>query len=301
VDVALDNYNPTDAGRKIETFVDGLSNWYVRRSRRRFWKSESDADKMSAYNTLYECLVTMAKLMAPLAPFVSEAIYRNLVTTVYQDAPESVHLADFPTADRNKIDAQLSEDIRLAMRISSLGRAARSKAGIKVRQPLAEVIVSVSGGREERGLDRVKTQVMEELNVKDLRVEAADILAGRNCQGYVVGGLEEDAATGGYLVAVPAKDTISEELQAEGMARELVHRLQTMRRSADFDIADYIITYYQGDEYITRVMSDWGDYIRQETLSRKLVDKIPPEGVYTESIKISGRQVTMGVVRETKK
>ncbi|MFC1984736.1 isoleucine--tRNA ligase, partial [Chloroflexota bacterium] len=136
VDEALDAYNPTEAGRKIESFVNELSNWYVRRSRRRFWKSESDADKQSAYTTLYECLVTLSKLLAPFTPFLAEELYQNLVGSVFPEAPDSVHLTDFPVADEAKIDTQLAADIRLAMKLSSLGRAARSKAGIKVRQPL---------------------------------------------------------------------------------------------------------------------------------------------------------------------
>ena len=128
VDSALDSYNPTEAGRKIEGFVDGLSNWYVRRSRRRFWKSENDADKLSAYNTLYQCLVTLSKLLAPFIPFVAEELYQNLVRSVFPEAPESVHLADFPVADKSKIDKQLVDDNRLAMKVSSLGRAARSQS-----------------------------------------------------------------------------------------------------------------------------------------------------------------------------
>ncbi len=140
VDSALDSYNPTEAGRKIEGFVDDLSNWYVRRSRRRFWKSENDADKLSAYTTLYQCLVTLSKLLAPFTPFLAEELYQNLVCSVFPEAPESVHLADFPVADETKIDKQLADDTRLAMKVSSLGRAARSQAGIKVRQPLAKVV-----------------------------------------------------------------------------------------------------------------------------------------------------------------
>ena len=121
VDKALANYDPTDAGRKIEAFVDELSNWYVRRSRRRFWKSESDTDKLSAYNTLYNCLVTLTKLMAPFMPFMAEEMYRNLVCLRYSDAPESVHLTDFPVADTSKIDNQLADDVRLALKVCSLG------------------------------------------------------------------------------------------------------------------------------------------------------------------------------------
>ncbi|NLE08307.1 MAG: isoleucine--tRNA ligase, partial [Dehalococcoidales bacterium] len=125
---AMDGYNPTDAGRRIETFIDLLSNWYVRRSRRRFWKSENDTDKLSAYNTLYECLVTLAKLMAPFTPYLAEELYRNLVVSVDNTAPESVHLTDFPISDSGMKEPELSEANKLAMKVSSLGRSVRSKA-----------------------------------------------------------------------------------------------------------------------------------------------------------------------------
>jgi isoleucyl-tRNA synthetase len=289
VDRGLDGYNPTEAGRRIESFVDDLSNWYVRRSRRRFWKSESDADKLAAYTTLYECLVTLAKLLAPFTPFLAEEMYQNLVVSAFPQAPDSVHLADFPVADKSKIDKQLTEDIQLAMKIASLGRAARSQAGIKVRQPLAEVIVSVAGSKEERILERLKPQILEELNVKGLRVDVFKAVAGLDGKGYVV------VSEGDHSVAIPTE--ISLELEAEGVAREIVRRLQTMRRSAGFDIADHITTYYQGDDYIKRVMADFADYIKQETLSRELVEGAPEEGAFTERHKLSGYDLLLGVKR----
>ena len=165
---SLDNYDPTNAGRRIEGFVDVLSNWYVRRSRRRFWKSENDAEKQSAYDTLYNCLVTLSKLIAPFTPFLAEELYRNLVYAVDSSAPESVHLASFPEADESLIDPALNDEARLAMKVSSLGRAARSKAGIKVRQPLASVKVVVRDAGEREALQRSFDQVGEELNVKAL-------------------------------------------------------------------------------------------------------------------------------------
>ena len=287
VDRGLDAYNPTEAGRKIEDFVDGLSNWYVRRSRRRFWKSESDADKLAAYNTLYECLVTLAKLLAPFTPFLAEELYQNLVRSISTEAPDSVHLADFPAADVTKIVKQLTEDIRLAMKISSLGRAARSQAGIKVRQPLAKVVVKLESRRERESLERLLPQVLEELNVKAL--EFVDEAAELGKPGYMA------SSEGGYMVAVPTE--LSPELQAEGMAREVVRRLQTMRRNAGFDIADHIVTYYQGEAYIRQVVADFAGYIEQETLSRELIEGVPEEGVFTERYKLSGYDILLGVKR----
>jgi len=289
VDSALDSYNPTEAGRKIEGFVDDLSNWYVRRSRRRFWKSENDADKLSAYTTLYECLVTLSKLLAPLTPFLAEEIYQNLVCSVFPEAPDSVHLADFPVADMTKIDERLSADTKLVMKVSSLGRAARSKAGIKVRQPLAKVEVSVADSKEQESLERLKPQILEELNIKDLKFDGMLEVAKLDGHGYVV------SSEGGNAVAVPTE--ISPELQAEGLAREIVHRLQIMRRSAGFDIADYITTCYQGDDYIRQVMTDFGDYIKQETLSRQLIEETPEPGVYTENHKLGDHEILLGVKR----
>ena len=284
VDTALDSYNPTEAGRKIGDFIDELSNWYVRRSRRRFWKSENDADKLSAYDTLYQCLVTLSKLLAPFTPFIAEELYQNLVASVSSEAPDSVHLANFPEADRSLIDEKLAVDTHLVMKISSLGRAARSRAGIKVRQPLAHVVVSVSSG-EQTSLEQLKLQILEELNVKDLEFAGSGDEVDKS--GYVVN------SEGNYVVAIPTE--IPPELEAEGIAREVVHRLQTMRRSAGFDIADYIIIYYQCEDYMKQVMTDFTAYIKQETLSRQLIEGMPEEGAFSESFKLGGYDILLGV------
>ncbi len=287
VTASLEGYNPTDAGRRIEEFVDGLSNWYVRRSRRRFWKSESDADKLSAYATLYECLVTLAKLMAPFTPFIAEEMYRNLVRAHDPSAPDSVHLSEFPTADMSKIDQRLTEDVHLAMKICSLGRSARSAAGIKVRQPLSRVIVGAHSTAEREGIDRVKAQILEELNVK--AIEFVD-----SPEGLADNASLKTSEEGGYLIAIDT--AITPELADEGLAREIVHRLQTMRKNAGFDIADYITTYYKRSDMIERVLQAWGSYIQQETLSRELLDGIP-EDAYTESHRIGGEKMELGVKR----
>jgi isoleucyl-tRNA synthetase len=166
-------------------------------------------------------------------------------------------------------------------------------------------VVSVAGSGEQGSLERLKSQVLEELNAKDLKFGNYKKVAELNGRGYVVSGLEQDidekkgykVLTGGgvYLVAIPTE--IPAELLAEGVAREIVRRLQTMRRSAGFDIADHITTYYQGDDYIKKVMADFADYIKQETLSQQLVEGIPKEDVFTESHKLSGYEVTLGVKR----
>lgn len=168
----LQDYDVASVTRQVEGFVDDLSNWYVRRSRRRFWKSESDSDKLAAYSTLYEALVTLAKLVAPMTPFLAEEMYQNLVKSNGRnpDAPESVHHCDYPQADESLVDQQLLGDVALTQKLVSLGRAARNKAGIKVRQPLREMVVRVPNKGDEEALRRMEDQILEELNVKRIVV-----------------------------------------------------------------------------------------------------------------------------------
>ncbi|MBN1161578.1 MAG: isoleucine--tRNA ligase [Dehalococcoidales bacterium] len=287
VDDALADYSPTEAGRKIENFVDGLSNWYVRRSRRRFWKSENDDDKLSAYNTLYYCLETLSRLLAPFTPFIAEELYRNLVLSVFPDSPESVHLSGFPTAEESKIDKQLTDDNRLAMKVCSMGRAARSKAGVKVRQPLETVYVGVASDHETRALERVAPLVLEELNVKELKTDTVEKVSGMEVANFSV------VSEGNSCVAVSTYITV--ELQAEGIAREVVHRLQTMRRSANYEIADRIRVYYEGDAYFVQALSAFADYIRQETLSDVIEEGVPDDVDLKEEHKISGYHLLLGI------
>jgi isoleucyl-tRNA synthetase len=346
---ALDNYDVTGAGRKIEGFVDDLSNWYIRRSRRRFWRSENDADKLSAYATLYECLTTLSKLLAPITPFVAEEIYQNLVCSSYPGAPQSVHLADFPVSDPTSIDERLSNDTKTVIKVTGLGRSARSKAQIKVRQPLAKVVVKVRDNSEIDGLKELQHQVLDELNVKtmiattdagqlvdyeikpnltllgpkygkdlgkiksalnelDAQEVAASVGVGNDLQVGEFSLLPDEvlvstipktnyavAEEGGYVVGVSTE--ISPELLEEGLVREIIHRLQNMRRSAGYDIADYIETYYQGDGATSQVMAKFADYIKQETLARELVEGKPPDGAYVEEHKVDGNTLTFAVKR----
>ena len=283
VDDHLDNYNPTDAGRRIQEFVDVLSNWYVRRSRRRFWKSENDADKRGGYATLYACLTTVARLMAPLAPFVAEQMYRNLELRYNPDGPDSVHLADYPVADASLIDRPLMDATRLAMRVSSMGRSARSKAGLKVRQPLAEVVVRTRAPEEAEYLGWVQGQILEELNVKSLRADAghgiyapAQEAAGADTDAVVSVDGYSAALEAGYMVAVDAR--LTPELADEGLARELAHRIQNLRKNARFEITDRIVTYYQGPDDMARVMAVHRDYIMQEDVERCPAGRPPSDG-----------------------
>ena len=306
VDGYMDGYEPTSAGRRIQEFVDQLSNWYVRRSRRRFWRKEGDADKLSGYITLHTCLVTVAKLMAPLAPFVAEEMYQNLVCSVDPSAPDSVHLSEYPVADESLVDQPLMEATQLAMKVASMGRAARSKAGLKVRQPLANLLVKIRVPAERGYLDQVRPQVLEELNIKDIQVIEDDaplvqkVLEEAGDETETILSVENYSVSleGGYMVAV--NGDLSDELREEGLAREVVHRIQGMRRSANFDVTDRIVTYYQGPSKFAEVMQGpFSNYIRDETLSNQLVDGTPDSdsnaGAATESTKIEGMEITLAV------
>ena len=305
VDDNLDHYNPTDAGRRIQEFIDILSNWYVRRSRRRFWKSENDTDKLGAYATLYSCLTTVAKLMAPLAPFVAEQMYRNLEQRYDPGAPDSVHLAAFPSADVELIDRPLMDATRLAMRVASMGRAARSKARLKVRQPLASVVVRTRTADESQYLNWVSGQILEELNIKELHAVGAEpdlydqalSAAGDNAEAIVSVEGFSASLDSGYMVAIDTR--ITPELADEGLARELAHRIQNLRKNARYEITDRIITYYQGPSDILRVMDGHQAYIMQETLSEALLAQEPDSDASSESQSIEGMEVVLGVRRVT--
>ncbi len=169
VSTAMENYDVLGATRPVEAFIDQLSNWYLRRSRRRFWKSESDGDKQAAYATLYEALVTVSKLLAPCMPFLAEELYQNLVGAMDESATESVHLASWPTFDANLIDEKLNREMALVMKLASVGHAARNKANRKVRQPLAEAAFSVGSAEERHVIETYADLLEDELNVKHVR------------------------------------------------------------------------------------------------------------------------------------
>jgi isoleucyl-tRNA synthetase len=353
---AYERYDVPAATRPIEQFVDRLSNWYLRRSRRRFWKSESDADKQAAYQTLYECLVTVAKLLAPTMPFMAEALYRNLVARQDSTAPESVHLAFWPEWDEALIDRKLMDDMRLAQRLVSLGHAARNSANLKVRQPLSEAVFVVRDASERPVVEALAGTIADELNVKQVRVVAsADemvsyklnplpqvlgralkgdfpkvqralregapedverwakaLLAGENVtvtvdgQEYTVTPeqveVQQEAAEGyavseeyGYLAAL--KTELTDDLIREGLAREFVRRIQTLRKDADFEISDRITVSYQAGEKVRAAVETYRDYIQTETLADALIEAAPENGARSEAFEIDGESVVIGVRR----
>jgi len=357
----LETWRPMEAMHAIEGFIDGLSNWYVRRSRRRFWKSENDSDKQAAYTTLYQALTTLARLLAPVTPFFAEEMYRNLEARLNPDAPSSVHLADWPVPDRTETDPELLEATRLAMRLASLGRSARASAKLKVRQPLSEVVVELRTEQEKSLLERITPQLLDELNVKQVRdageigglvgyslkpnlpllgpkygrqlpqirealsradpaVAAAAVEAGEAVQvdGFELEAdevLVERVAPDGYSVASEAGYAagvsleVTAELRAEGIAREVVHMIQNLRRAAGFEISDRITAWIDIDmsDHVVKVIGAGGDivqdlraheeYLKQEVLALEVVfGAHPPDAACSEQ-RVDGVRVVLGVKR----
>ena len=224
----MDNYDATGAGRRISAFVDDLSNWYVRRSRRRFWKEAEDRDKAAAHLTLHECLRTLALVLAPFTPFISDEIWDNIVVSVQPQAPNSVHLADWPTYDEAFIDEELRGSMAAARRAVALGLQARETAKTRVRQPLARAVVSGAGADLAV---RHASIVADELNVKLVAAESAAPSAGAGA----------NATDGGMTVSVDTE--ITPELRAEGMARELVRAVQNLRKKSGLAVADHAVAW----------------------------------------------------------
>jgi isoleucyl-tRNA synthetase len=322
----------------------------VRRSRRRYWKSERDADKDTAYATLWHVLVKLSRALAPIIPFITEEMYQNLVRNVFDDAYESIHHTDWPQADAEIIDEARIEQMSLARRAASLGLSARSSAGIKVRQPLSKVLVHVKEGWAE--LDRDYVDILaDELNVKEFEfVEDADALLSykvfpvNKLLGPKYGAdfpkvraalneldpdevaakvaaeetvtldmdgesvvlepeeimVKTEAAEGlstaeDNLLAVAIDTDITPELRAEGLARDIVRRVQAQRKEADFNIEDRITTWYQAEAELAEIFEEWGDYIKDETLTTDLVAGDPPDDAYVETHEVDGEDVTIGV------
>jgi isoleucyl-tRNA synthetase len=228
VTTGLDRYDANEPARKIQRFVDELSNWYVRRSRRRFWKSQSDRDKLAAYQTLYETLSTVSRLMAPFVPFMSEAMFRNL------SEGRSVHLSDFPEA-KPLHDPEVETNMALARQAVEAGLAARDAVRIRVRQPLASVALPGEPLPEE-----IAAIVRDELNVKSLVFGASEVRLDTE---------------------------ITEELRLEGLAREVVRLIQDRRKKMGFNVEDRIHTCFEANGLLERAIKQHADYIKTETLS----------------------------------
>ena len=266
VEKAMDAYDPPTAARRLEAFVLDLSTWYVRRSRRRFWKSESDTDKRSAYQTLYQVLVSLAQCLAPFMPFVSETIYQNLAAGK-GGQPESVHLSAWPVPAADWRDDELRQQMSVVRRLVATGLAARNSAGIKVRQPLLAVTIA-----EKRLNPELEAILLEELNIKAARYQGE----------------------GGSL----ALDTeISPELKLEGLARDLVRKIQELRKQSGFAVEDRIRLFYEGDGILAEALERWRDYIATETLAVAVARGEAPEGASSETLQIEGHGLKVSVVR----
>jgi len=280
----LDDYNPAPVVREIERFVDDLSLWYVRRSRRRFWKSKEDEDKWTAYSTLYECLTTLSKLLAPFMPFLSEEIYQNLVVSVNREAPKSVHLCDYPEPNPKLRDEKLEELIEITRHIVYLGRAAREKARIKVRQPLYRIEVELPDPAQKGELQKTEDMIKEELNVKEIvykeKIETQE--------GSVI---EEER---GYRVSLDTN--LTDELIKEGLARELVHKIQLLRKEAGFEVTDRIKLFYEATPKIESAIQVYKDYISQEILCVKM-DRFREGGDITKELKLDGEWMRLTLQR----
>ncbi len=351
VDEDYANYEPTKAGRAINDFVnDNLSNWFVRLNRKRFWGGEMTEDKISAYQTLYQCLVTVAKLMAPIAPFYADRLYLDLVKTTGDERFDSVHLTDFPAVDESAVDTALEEQMYLAQTASSIVLALRRKVNLKVRQPLTKIMIPVADEEQRRNIEAVQALILSEVNVKELEFvdSANDMLVKRvkpdfkklgprygkimkqlavriqemqqeeinelEKNGRFAFRIEEQEAVidladvevisediPGWLVAnegrltVALDITVTDELRKEGIARELVNRIQNLRKSKDFDITDRIAVRLSSHPLFDTAVREFGDYIRTQVLA----DSIEIEArVFEDEIEIDDEKLTVDIRKQ---
>lgn len=326
VDAAYNDYEPTKAGRAIADFVnDNLSNWYVRLNRKRFWGGKMDEDKLAAYQTLYTCLDTVARLMAPIAPFYADKLFLDLNKATGKDQSESVHLSLFPTCNDSLVDKDLEVRMQLAQDISSMTLALRKKVNIKVRQPLQTIMIPVLDAKQQDYIEKVKDIILTEVNIKDINFvdDSAGILVKRikpdfkklgpkcgksmkqvaaelqefsqeNISAFEKAGkytfnidanvieiaiddvevISEDIP--GWLVTnngsltVALDMTITDELQKEGLARELINRIQNIRKSSGFEIVDRINVQIKTSSEMDTVIADFGSYIASQVLANSI-------------------------------
>ena len=348
----MEDYEPTLAGRAIDEFVDELlSNWYVRLSRRRFWKGEYGTDKISAYQTLYHCLVTVAKLAAPISPFFTDSIYRNLNAVTGKEPFSSVHHADFPVANETWIDLALEERMGMAKEISSLVLSIRKKVNIRVRQPLQKMLIPVNSEAMKAQLEKVEDLILAEVNVKEMEYLPADndfirkkIKANFVILGKRLGGkmklaaaaiaamsqeqIRELESTGAYALVVEGESihllreevdiqsedvegwmvasrntltvaldvVVSPALEQEGNARELVNRVQKIRKDLDLELTDRIIVEIQSDPELDDAFTQFNAYICAEILADHVLLKTGlSEGLDTE---INGKTLKINVIKK---
>ena len=351
----LDDYEPTKAARAIEEFVnDNLSNWYVRLNRRRFWAGEMNDDKLSAYQTLYACLKTVALLLAPFAPFYSDRLYSDLVAPANEkEGYASVHLADFPVADPALVDKDLEKRMNLAQVITSNVLGLRRKVNMKVRQPLQTLLIPVIDARQKEDLEKITNIVLDEVNVKNIKLVDNEesglvkrVKADFKKLGPKYGKIMKDLGKAitsmsqkdisllekngeftfdslpgspvvtledvevipedipGWLVAndgnvtVALDVTLTPELKNEGMARELINRIQNIRKSSDFEITDKVFVTLTPTESVKAALDQFGDYIAAQVLAEDISLAELVEGESVTELDIDGEKILAKVVRK---
>jgi isoleucyl-tRNA synthetase len=348
----MEDYEPTLAGRAIDEFVDELlSNWYVRLSRRRFWKGEYGTDKISAYQTLYNCLVTVAKLAAPISPFFTDSMYRNLNAVTGKEPFTSVHHADFPVANDTWIDSALEERMGMAKETCSLVLSIRKKVNIRVRQPLQKMLIPVNGEAMKGQMEKVENLILAEVNVKEMEYLPADndfirkkikanfVLLGKRLGGKMklaaaaIAAMSQEEireleSTGAYALMVEGElvhllkeevDIQSEDvegwmvasrnsltvaldvvvspaLEQEGNAREVVNRIQKIRKDLDLELTDRIFVEIQSDPGLDDAFTQFNAYICAEILADHVLLKTGlSEGFDTE---INGKMLKINVIKK---
>ncbi|WP_251386772.1 isoleucine--tRNA ligase [Mediterraneibacter agrestimuris] len=350
VDDNLANYRIPESARALQDFVDDMSNWYVRRSRERFWAKGMEQDKINAYMTLYTALLNVCKVAAPMIPFMTEEIYQNLVCSIDKTAPESIHLCDYPAADDAYIDSELEANMENVLKLVVMGRACRNTSNIKNRQPIGQMFVKAGFDLP----DFYKEIVADELNVKNVKFtedvrdftsysfkpqlktvgpkygkllggikQALDVLDGNNAMDELnesgtlkldIGGQEvtlfkedlliDTAQVEGFVsendngITVVLDTNLSEELLKEGFVREIISKIQTMRKEAGFEVMDKIAVTYDGSEKAEAVFAEYAGTIGKEVLANS-VEKAEPAG-YVKEWKINGEAVVLGVQKEEK-
>jgi len=258
-----DDYDPAPTIKYLSEFIEDLSGWYVRRNRRRFWKPGADADKLAAYQALYECLVTLVKLIAPIMPFFTEELYQNLVRGVDSNVPDSVHLTSFPEPKTELRNIQLETETMLVRELISLGLSARKAAEIKVRQPLANGMIVGLTGEEQKVVDKYNSVFHEELNIRDIGFAKKDKVLNSNF-------VKSQDETGSNQYHFYIDTVLTRELENEGLARELVHKIQNLRKNSGFDVIDRIEMYYEATPKLNEAINVFNDYIAQEVLAVKM-------------------------------
>ena len=347
VDKKLEEYDITGAALQIEDFTDELSNWYVRRNRERFWSQELNDEKIGAYVTLYNVLVTLSKIAAPFVPFITDEIYQNLVVNLDKNAKESVHLCLWPDVNEDAIDLKLEKEMDLAYKIVKLGRSSRNLSNIKNRQPLSKMLISINTLpkyyeniiKEELNIKQIELgaemskyvnfeikpnlpvlgkkygklipKIKEEISKRNqmdlanrikngmtevIEIEEQQIELNSENLLITMQGKEGYAFSGEGEIGVVLDTTITKELKEEGILREILSKVQNMRKENDFEVLDHIVLYVAGNEELERIIKENENQIKHDTLAKKIVYHEERENYITTNINGEDLDIDMEVV-----